>query len=226
VIGVVAPIVVAVVAERRARPRRSLEYTVRVRRLVQARADMGLEIIARGVPITDPHLVEFRLKSNSRADIPSSAFDGGRELVIRVEPGGALVLGSEGARGGIKTHGGDGDGWDWAEFRVGPQLIRRGDHLEIDFISNGRPGVQVSSPVIDVAVLDVSSKPDRASRILVYALDVIAVVLLLMLVVAPPLFGGDSFNPGLSYAVNAVVAASMIGFAAACTYLIMWRRPR
>ncbi|WP_341940929.1 hypothetical protein [Microbacterium sp. LWH10-1.2] len=53
----------------------------------------------------DPYLVEFQLVSNSRADIPSAAFDAGRSLTIRVEPGSAVVVGDV-ADKGIMTTGG------------------------------------------------------------------------------------------------------------------------
>ncbi|WP_431805235.1 hypothetical protein [Microbacterium sp. bgisy203] len=96
IIGVAVALVVgafAVAGYFRDHPKRRLEYTVTTRRLIQSTPDLGLEVRVNGVEIADPHLVEFRLRSNSRADIPTSAFDAGRDLTFRVEPGGALVVG-------------------------------------------------------------------------------------------------------------------------------------
>ncbi len=54
---------------------------------------------------------------------------------------------------------GNGDGWEWAEFHVGPQLIHRRATLEIDFISNGEPTVRIANKtLIDVDVVRVQPR--------------------------------------------------------------------
>lgn len=124
VVGVLAlvGVVFAVIGYYRDHPKRQLEYTIKSRRLVQSTPKVKLEVKLGGVDVPDPYLVEFRLASNSRADIASSAFDAGRKLNVRVQPGGAVVVGEGGASGGMHFNSGDGDGWDWAEFNLAPQL--------------------------------------------------------------------------------------------------------
>lgn len=56
-------------------PRRRLEYTVTSKRLVEHDARAKLKMTVDGDEISDPYLVEFRLLSNSRSDIPSTSFD-------------------------------------------------------------------------------------------------------------------------------------------------------
>lgn len=150
----------------REHPKRRLEYTVKSRPLVIAARGATLEVKVDGVEVKHPHLVEFRLVSNSRADVPSSAFDAGKPLKIRVEPGGALVL-ADGVTGTIESSRGEGYGWEWAEFRVEPQLIRKASQLTLNLVSSGKPTVTVSSPLIDVPVWDVTKRPDRNSLLMI-----------------------------------------------------------
>lgn len=219
-----ATVVIAIVSDRRAHPKRQLEYTVRTRRLVQASPDLGLQIRANGIEVPDPYLVEFRLRSNSRADIPSSAFDAGKNLLIRVEPGGAFVLGTEGARGAIRTNAGHGEGWDWAEFSVGPQLIRPGAVLELNWISNGEPTVKADSPLVDVPVVDASRRPSTfgvVSATLWTAVLVVSAVAIVVLAFARP----DPDRPAwlVAVAVTAYVAIALWA-TASLTSKRRWRR--
>lgn len=227
VAGVLALIgvVYAVAGYYRDHPKRQLEYTVKTRRLVQATPDLGLEVRAKGIEIADPYLVEFRLRSNSRADIPSNAFDAGKDLLIRVEPGGALVLGDEGARGDIMLTGGDGEGWDWAQFYVGPQLIRRGAALELDFITNGEPVVKVNRPLIDVKILDVSDRPARSDYAWVLGFFGWALFMFVAFVVMPPVLQWGLFTPNAGYWFMVGVTGLLIvvgGFALRA--MTRWRR--
>lgn len=228
VIGVVVTVVFGVFAVAgyfRDHPRRQLEYTVRATRLVSNRSIQDLDVFVKGIRIPDPHLVEFRLKSNSRADIPSSAFDAARNLSIRVEPGGALVLGEEGARGAIMTNGGSGEGFDRAEFTIGPQLIRRGDSLELDFMSSGRPTIKIDSPLIDVGVVDVTRRPSRQDSAWIVGVAAFATVMFILLTVAPPLVQGSNFDPNIGYWFSVGTSSFMLAIAGLACYITMrWRR--
>ncbi|MEH3089184.1 MAG: hypothetical protein PGN24_06100 [Microbacterium arborescens] len=168
VVGVAITAIVGVytvITYYRANPKRRLEYAVEVVRLVAApTAIENLDVRVNGLQIQDPHLVTLRVFSNSRADIPSDAFDAARSLVFRVEPGGALLL-SE-TNEGIRIGPGSGYGFDWAEFPVKPQLIKKRASGSITFVSAGLPGIVIEdgSPLIDISVRRVSPPPEHASN--------------------------------------------------------------
>jgi hypothetical protein len=88
-------------------------------------------------------------------------FDAGRPLIFRIEPGGASFLESSDSDGGIRLTRTAGEGWEWAEFDLGPQLIRTRARLTLSFMSSGQAKVRVDSPLIDVPVWDVSRRPTR-----------------------------------------------------------------
>ncbi|WP_438855711.1 hypothetical protein [Agromyces sp. M3QZ16-3] len=146
-------------------PRRRLEYIVWQRPLVASghRVD-DLVVTVQGMVVDDPHLVRVLFYSNSRADIPSTAFDAGKPIVIRVEPGGAILTNSETGTGSIAIEGGSDEGLDLAEFRIQPALIRKRSTGSIAFVASGSPRVRVDSPLIDIDVRDMSSLGDENNR--------------------------------------------------------------
>lgn len=146
-----------VVSYFRDHPKRRIEYTVHSTRLVASKRKIDdMVVTVRGIQVNDPHLVTLNVYSNSRADIPSSAFDAGDPLRIRVAPGGALLLDESKNDGGIQIDGGHGENFEWAEFGVPPQLIRKRSEGSIMFVSSGPPTVSVTAPLIDVDVREVS----------------------------------------------------------------------
>ncbi len=91
VVGALALIGVGyqVVGYYREHPRRRLEYVVRTTRMVPHHDHVEeLEVFVRKIKIEDPHIVSVKIISNSRADIPSTAFVAGKPIVIRVNNGG------------------------------------------------------------------------------------------------------------------------------------------
>lgn len=226
VVGALALIgvVYAVVGYYRDHPKRQLEYTVSSRRLVESTPKAPLEVRVSGIDVPNPYLVEFRLVSNSRADIPSSSFDAGKGLSIRVQPGGAFVLGDGGARGQIETNGGRGDGWDWAEFDVHPQLIRKESRLELDFISNGPPGVRVTSPLIDVPVVDVTRRPKPTAVIGAWVYVAFS-LFMIALTVATPFSNPKTETPlWLTIVLTLLYLGLLAGSIAYLTQQLRWRR--
>lgn len=186
-------------------PKRQLEYTVTSRRLVESAPQAKLEVRVSGIEVPDPHLVEFRLRSNSRADIPTSAFDNGNAIKVRVEPGGAFPLDLSGE---IRATGGASRGWESAEFQIKPQRIGKGSVLALDFISNGEPGVRVDSPLIDVPIVDATRRSKTVwTTVSSFATIGLASLLPIVLVaLIPTLFKGDSL---LTSTVVAVLLGCM-----------------
>lgn len=161
IVGLIAliSVVVSVIAFRRQFPKRRIDYVVDTQRLVSNELPSGsVEFKVRGVSVENPYITTVRMLSNSRADIPSGAFDGGEPIVVRIEPGGAVLLGIE--RSGpdqIVIDGGRGEGMDWAEFPIQPQLIRKRSSAKFSFVSEGRPTVSVISPLVDIEVREVKT---------------------------------------------------------------------
>lgn len=202
-IATVVGIVYAIRSYNRDHPKRRLEYTVRRTALVQTTFSADLEIRIKGVRIEDPHLVELSLRSNSRADIPSDRFNGGESLVFRVEPGGAMVSRAGPYGQGFTMNVGGGTGWDWAEFVLPPQLIRKDANLSFTFISNGAPGVTVRSPLIDIDVLDVSKRPHAVDFTMSVIVAIVWLVSSVGLITIFVLFGGTMMWWGwLTFAIT------------------------
>jgi|tagenome__1003787_1003787.scaffolds.fasta_scaffold20417244_1 hypothetical protein len=153
-------------------PKRRLEYVVTSQKLVNGVLPSGsaVKIAINGVEIADPYFVNVSIVSNSRADIPSTSFDGGAPIRIRSEPGGALMLNADEANAAsIGVTGGHGEGMEWAEFVIEPQLIRKRSNVTLTFVSNGPPNVTVAGDLVDIDIVAVN--PDRA-RLLDYVGDV------------------------------------------------------
>lgn len=156
-------IVVGVITYRRQFPKRKIEYTVdAVRLMAQALPAGTVEVKVQGIEVSDPYLTTISFVSSSRADIPSSAFDAGRSIVVHVEPGGAVLLERSSEVDSIAFSGGKGEGMDWAEFRAAPQLVRAGATGTISFVSDGPPTVTVDSPLVDIKVIEV--RPELSER--------------------------------------------------------------
>ncbi len=157
VAGVIALIAVpyAVIGYFKANPRRQLLYSVTSRPLI-AKADVPqLKVTVGDETINDPHFVEFRLSSTSRADITSAHFDAGKPIEIELDAHGVLVSSSE---NGIEVASWEMDGWASVIATVDPQLIRRGAFLAIDFVSEGDAKIVVRESLIDVKVKRITDR--------------------------------------------------------------------
>jgi len=142
----------SIVAYHRGNPKRRLEYWVESTRLVAAASGKikNLDIKVQGVDVSDPYLNTLVLVSNSRADIPSSAFDGAKPILVKITKGGALQLEGDEPSDGIKVSGGRGEGFEWAEHSIPPQLIRKQAEGRLIFVSSGPPTVELEFPLIDI----------------------------------------------------------------------------
>lgn len=215
-------VVYAVVGYYRDHPKRQLEYTVKSFRMVQTAPRAMLEVKVNGMAVADPHLVQFRMSSNSRADIPSSAFDAGNSLNIRVSPGGAAVLGDL-TREAIEVNSRVGDDWEWAEFEIPPQLIRKGANLSFDFISNGPPNMTVTSPLVDVPVHNATLRPKWGEYIR-SIFTIMAGLLGEFFLIAAPLLGVESSMPlGLTVVVATACLIMLWDGLASLIRALRWR---
>ncbi|GAB4052716.1 hypothetical protein [Catellatospora paridis] len=132
-------------------PRRRLVYSVPTATpVVQTRNRVsGLQVLKDGVPLDNPYVVELTIASRSRRDIPSSAFDQNKPLV--------LDLGAEVVE--VLSHGMTPSGatpWTWdqtngRQIAVGPCRLGKNERLTIALLVGGRPVVtNPQNPLIDV----------------------------------------------------------------------------
>lgn len=143
---------------RRQFARRELQYSVSAVQLInEGAADARLRVMLGDVEIDRPHLLTVVIRSTSRVDIPSASFDAGRPLIFSVSPR-IVSMGSIAA--GTSTIE-----LTWADVSVDgnaqsvempPQLIRPDSSGEFSAVVDGLPHVTVTSPIIDVPVIQLS----------------------------------------------------------------------
>lgn len=117
-------------------PRQRLSYGMPVAtRLLTTPSGMAdLELHHRGTLLTEPYLVEVRLTSRGRRDIPSSAFDRDRPLVfdlgVRIVEVLQIVCDPPSAPTPPVTQ-------DGSTLEVGPELIGRRQTITISVLTDG-----------------------------------------------------------------------------------------
>lgn len=164
-------IAVTVVLWRRGGPRRLIVWsTPVVTSLLSSHAPQGGQIYVgiltgpgESRTLTDPYLVRLHVESRSRKDISRRDFDGERPLVFRL---------------GAKFVSQIGDSTAWAdgleiaiendEIKIGPSLVRKGQLLMAEILTEGRPGITCSNPLPDIVVREEtgSSRLETVARIL------------------------------------------------------------
>ncbi|MGN7969107.1 hypothetical protein [Microbacterium sp. 22296] len=147
----VAGLVTWLVSYQRSHPKRRIEWSHTSKPVIGGDlAESDIEFRVKGTEVRLPFFNEFTLRSNSRADIPSTLFDGGKPITLKVR-GGAVVVGD--FSGDIKHNGAmGGSGMSWVHFDYGPQLIRKHGSSSFFFVSEGPASVEVESPLIDVGL--------------------------------------------------------------------------
>lgn len=138
----------------KAHPKRQLSYAVTSRPLISRQGVAKLHVLVDEIPVADPYFVEIRLWSNSRADIPSSAFDGGTPITMRIAGASHVVVATEaGITLSEQVHG-----WDDLTLSIDPALIKPRASLSIDLVVDGDPEVTLTDNLIDI---NIKPAPDR-----------------------------------------------------------------
>jgi hypothetical protein len=102
-----------------------------------------------GGPLHDPHVVSFEVASRSRRDIRSADFDQDRPLVFDL--GADIVTTRKINANGIVGEVGN------RTISIGPALIRRGQKLAVDLLTDGAPTVTVNNPIADITIRDMAA---------------------------------------------------------------------
>ncbi len=136
-------------------PRRQLLYSLQsCTSLLNASADArkNIKIFHLGKELKDPHIVKISLSSKGRSDIPSSAFDQGRPIVLEV---GVPIVGQ------LPTDVGAGPAptvdLQNTALSIGPDLISKRQQIEFNLLTDGATShLACESHLIDVKVREQS----------------------------------------------------------------------
>lgn len=154
-IALVAALVIGVgafVAARRWGTRRGrLLFDYDATSLVPATAAASnlLQVTFQGVAVPQPHLVTVRLVNVGPRDIASSHFDNGAPLCIDL---GCMIYGIVKTSHPVRTVSGPVGSAD--PLQLAPGLLRRREEIVVEAVVSGVPQPSLSSPLIDVDVID------------------------------------------------------------------------
>lgn len=169
VVGLVG-VAVAVMTYRKQHPKRLLRYTVDAEPvLTDFAAKVMLRVEIAGQRLHEPHIVHIRVRSDSRADIPSTAFDAGRAIAFTLSKD-AYVMGAS-----LEQDGPIGFSWHATagavqRLEIPPQLIRRGNDGIVTLVAEGPLEVKEHNSLIDIDLTaQVPRDSSRAQSVLVLA---------------------------------------------------------
>lgn len=165
IIGVAATLVVAAVTlwltYLWSVPKRRLHYWLASKTplLLSAPSELSdqLEVHHDGRVVAEPHVLEVRVASRGRRDIPSSSFDG--DQPIRVDVGASIleILGNDSDTKAVPKPVVRVDG---TALEIGPALLKRRHTLTYRLLVDGpEPRLTCHASLVDVTVL---SRPDEA----------------------------------------------------------------
>lgn len=134
--------------------RRGVAYWASQRRLLSRRVGAAtLKVVVNGEEVEDPRSVTVHFVSYGQLDVPSSAYDGGRPVVIDLGVPVVQQLDSSGIA--AKDFVVDG-----SAITMTPHLIKAGAQYQWELVCDGPPHVTIDPPLIDTDVMD----PRRAWR--------------------------------------------------------------
>jgi hypothetical protein len=157
-----AAIAVSVILWLRGSPQRLLLYslgseTALLSGTARLQAGPDLEVTLRGEALDDPHVVSVRVESRSRRDIRSADFENGGPLKISL---GSPVLRTLNTDTGGEAMPRVPVGTEGSTVLVGPGLIKPGQVISIDLLTDGAVALTCPSP----ALADVSVRMSRPSE--------------------------------------------------------------
>lgn len=138
---------------RKSNPKRQLTYELDVTPLIShasVTAAQKVQVSVSGQQLSNPHVVRLKVRSTSRADIPSDIFDGKNSLYFDLETPIYEVL--DGDVSQISLASGT------TGVYLEPQLIKPGEKAFVTVITEGPPHVvSVSKTLIDTTVIRADS---------------------------------------------------------------------
>jgi hypothetical protein len=145
-VGAVATVVVPIILWRLSNRRRVLLYsTPVVTSLLSAHpphsADGDIQVTFKGQPLTDPHLVTFRLENISGKDFLNKDFNADKPLVIMLGTPFAALISEPTEMPCDKIV------IENAKVSIGPCFLKKGFVLLLEFITEGPPHVSYRSEI-------------------------------------------------------------------------------
>lgn len=188
IVAVVGVAVTVWVTLRAAYPKRRLSYAMPViTPLLNAGQDVrhGLEVHRGGQILTDPHVLEVELVSQSRRDISNDNFNAGAPLRLDVGAPIIEILKTTSLPSDRGTPAVDIDG---TTLRIGPGLIGKRQTISLSLLVDGpRPTLTCPQPpLIDVEVRKQQELPARELRAWAAAVTSVVVATAAAVAVAVP----------------------------------------
>lgn len=113
-----------------------------------------LELRHRGELLTEPHVVELKLLSKGRKDIPSTAYDGGAPIRLDV---GARIIEILQTSSTPSTLAPPRVAVDGTALAIGPSLLGRHQGISFTLLVEGSPCLTLESSLVDVDVKEASN---------------------------------------------------------------------
>lgn len=157
--SLIAATVIPWIIYRLGNPRRKLTYTITTTPLLAHAAASGRVTVAtEWSELTQPHIVDFALQSDSRTDIDNRKFNGGNalEFDLGVKIHEVLQQGSTDVKVKVCDK----------SLRIEPQLIRKNDKSQLTLLVDGEPSeVTPSKTLTNVDIQQSKSiAPSKLSR--------------------------------------------------------------
>lgn len=177
--GVFATLLAAVIGAllTQRKPRRLLVYTARARKLLAGQSaallSPDLQLAYHGSPLATPYLVSLSVLTKSRIDIRREDFDGGRPLIFDLGTPIAGVLASS-----VPGIPGRTDDWfrvSGSSILMGPALIRKGQSISLDVLTDSPPKVTYQSDLAGVVVTE-----ERAGEALIRRWKAVAMIVIVV----------------------------------------------
>jgi hypothetical protein len=182
-------------------PRRRLYYGLRAAApLLTAPAGMrsDLQLLHRGTPLADPHVLTIELISRGRKDISNDAYNGGQPLQLDV---GSRIIEILQTTSEPETLVTPQVATSETFLRIGPSLIGKRHQITINVLTDGgQPSLTCRSPLVDVQIRQ--RIEDRTT--LTWALAVVAGTM--AIAVAAAIVGTSISGLGWLTVAGAVVA--------------------
>lgn len=159
VVAVIAIPVTFIATRNYGNRRRQVVFTCDSTALMPSAHSDELKVTWRGQPVDDPHLVVFRLQNVGPADIASTHFDGGRDLVVRLNANFYGLISTTHREHTVAEAVGAG-----GVVRLKPVLLRRRDIWSFEALVSGPPRVELTGPLVDTDMADASDAMAIAKR--------------------------------------------------------------
>ncbi|MGC5225387.1 hypothetical protein ACPW96_22720 [Micromonospora sp. DT81.3] len=198
VVVAVVGIAITFVTYRKQFPKRRLVFRAQATPLLAAHPVAAqLAVSYQGTPLTNPHLVRVVIRSSSRADIASKAFDDERPIRFQITPAPFVLSETDSSDKTIGITWSSNSGFVGAgDALIAPQLIRRHAEGEFIAITDGPPEINPENSLIDISLVKVARSDARAQLPVTL---LVAVTLALVATGAALRFFVETFYSGTSW---------------------------